>query len=403
MAPVAVNEHKIDLKINPANVDFHVKKGDSYKDDKGVVKLSKQQQDLSPYPDWLPTWNPNEKFGKLQPFKFVDPGFRGDPNYLNLFPLGGLDAVAHSHLSPKLGTEILDDSIQLSRLTGAQKDDLLLLVERRGVVVFRNQDLKDKGLQFNKEFGQHFGPLHIHPTSGAPQDYPEFHITYRKSNEAALKQLLLNTRTTTLWHSDVTYELQPPGITFFTQLQGPSTGGDTLFADCIEAYERLSDTMKGMIDNLKVIHTSKEQATDSTKRGGIERRPTVDSIHPLVRYHPVLKKKGLFLHKVFLKRIVGLKNEENEFLLKFLIEHIENTQDLQIRARYEPGTVVIWDNRRVLHSLCLDWTEDGVRHCYRITPQGERPVGSLEEFENWSVEKEYLNSARDEEIVDQYY
>lgn len=63
-------------------------------------------------------------------------------------------------LTPVIGTEIR--GLQLSQLSDAQKDELALLIAERGVVVFRDQDFKDVGIERQKEFGGYFGPLHIH-------------------------------------------------------------------------------------------------------------------------------------------------------------------------------------------------------------------------------------------------
>jgi len=57
------------------------------------------------------------------------------------------------------------------------------------------------------------------------------------------------------WHSDVTYEKQPPGTTFLYVLDGPSAGGDTLFANQAEAYNRLSDEFKQRLHGLKAVHS----------------------------------------------------------------------------------------------------------------------------------------------------
>ncbi|ODV94905.1 hypothetical protein PACTADRAFT_43257 [Pachysolen tannophilus NRRL Y-2460] len=399
MAPIAVDATEKLEHIQ--NLDFHVRKSESQVTKEGVVKVSEDQRKASKYPEFLPSWDPNQKYPALKPFKHKDRAFDGDSNYKNLFP-NGLESIAHSNLTPKLGTEIKDPNFQLSQLTDAQKNDLALLVERRGVVVFRDQDFKDKGPAFAKQWGSYFGPLHIHPTSGAPEGFPELHITYRKSNEALQQKLLESTTNTIAWHSDVTYELQPPGVTAFVQLDGPNTGGDTIFVDCVEAYERLSPTFQKMLDGLKVIHSSVDQANDSAKNGGIERRAHVNSIHPLVRYHPVLKKKCLFIHRNFPRKIVGLKEQESENLMNYLITHIESLLDAQVRGKYEPGTVVLWDNRRVLHSAVFDWFEPTVRHCFRITPQAERPVASEEEFNDWSVEKEEESLKEAKRILNRY-
>lgn len=52
--------------------------------------------------------------------------------------------------------------------------------------------------------------------------------------------------------------------------------------------------------------------------------------------------KALFVNEGFTKRIIGFKDEESEYLLKFLFDHIAKGSDFQIRASYEPGTVVVW-------------------------------------------------------------
>lgn len=64
------------------------------------------------------------------------------------------------NLTPGIGTEIR--GLQLSQLNDIQKDELALLIAERGVVVFRDQDFKDIGIEKQKEFGRYFGPLHIH-------------------------------------------------------------------------------------------------------------------------------------------------------------------------------------------------------------------------------------------------
>lgn len=64
--------------------------------------------------------------------------------------------------------------------------------------------------------------------------------------------------------------------------------------------------------------------------------------HPLVRRHPVTGEKALYVNQGFTRRIVGYKTEESEYLLKFLFDHIAKGSDFQIRARYKPGTVVVW-------------------------------------------------------------
>ncbi|GME91223.1 oxidoreductase activity protein [[Candida] boidinii] len=366
----------------------------------GVHSLSKNEKSLSNNPEWLPTWDSNQKYPKLLPFKHVDRALFGDAEYENLFKAADGE-VEHSQITPKFGTEV-KSGIQLSKLDDKAKDDLALLVAKRGVVVFRNQDFKKRGPAFVKEWGKYFGPLHIHPNSGAPAGFPEFHIVYRRagSGEEENKKTIFAHRThNVVWHSDITYELQPPGITALFSIKTPESGGDTTFADTIEAYDRLSPQFQKMLDGLQVAHTSREQAKGSIAQGGIERREAVDNIHPLVRWHPVLKKKVLFLQRGFGKRILGLKVEESDALLKFLFNHVESAHDLQLRANWEEDTVVLWDNRRVVHSAIFDWDTATSRHVIRLTPQAERPVASEEEYLNWDPEVELKSQEHIDQIL----
>jgi alpha-ketoglutarate-dependent taurine dioxygenase len=49
------------------------------------------------------------------------------------------------------------------------------------------------------------------------------------------------------------------------------------------------------------------------------------------------------LTEVVTTSIVGMKKEESDMLLGFLVNHIGRCLEHQVRVRWEPGTVVIWD------------------------------------------------------------
>lgn len=105
----------------------------------------------------------------------------------------------------------------------------------------------------------------------------------------------------------------------------------------------------------------------SGKRGGVVRREPVENVHPLVRRHPVTGEEALYVNRQFTRRIVGLKKEESgkssfcfrrflssvkpfeDTILNLLYDHIEKSADSQIRLKWEPGTVVVWDNRITTH------------------------------------------------------
>ncbi|KAJ5382999.1 Taurine catabolism dioxygenase TauD/TfdA [Penicillium concentricum] len=319
------------------------------------------------YPHYLPVWDHDEKYPPLEPFTHVEHGKDADPSFKDLL----IEGSKIQKLTPTIGSEVT--GIQLSKLTPAGKDQLALLVAQRKVVAFRDQDLADLPIQEALDFGSYFGRHHIHPTSGAPEGYPEIHLVHRSNDAWEFDEFLATRNSSVAWHSDITYEEQPPGTTFLYILDTPEVGGDTAFVDHVEAYNRLSPALKERLHGLKAVHSGVEQVEFSVRRGGIARREPVKNEHPLVRTHPVTGEKALFVNGGFTRSIVGLKKEESDALLGFLLNHISRGIDFQTRIRWAPGTVVVWDNRVTGHSVIVDWTTGERRHLARITPQAERP------------------------------
>ncbi|KAL2129180.1 hypothetical protein VTI74DRAFT_8108 [Chaetomium olivicolor] len=320
------------------------------------------------YPHYLPTWDGTKKYPPLEPFEHYEHGKDADTSYPNLLPKG---VVSVTHLTPTIGTEVR--GIQLSTLSNAGKDELARFVAERKVVAFRDQDFADLPIEKALEFGGYFGRHHIHPTSGAPEGFPEIHLVHRGAGDNSVDQFFANRTSSVAWHSDVSYEQQPPGTTFLYILDKPETGGDTLFVDAVEAYNRLSPLFRERLHGLKATHSAIEQANSSIARGGIKRREPVVNEHPIVRTHPATGEKAIYVNPQFTRDIVGFKKEESDALLKFLYDHLAFGADFQARVKWEERTVVVWDNRVTQHSALVDWKNGQRRHLARITPQAERP------------------------------
>jgi sulfonate dioxygenase len=261
----------------------------------------------------LPVYDNETKFPYTELFEFKDRGLEADKAKPNLLKAEGAKVAK---LTPRIGTEI--SGLQLSALTDVQKNELALLIAERGVVVFRDQDFKDIGPQKQKEFGQYFGRLHVHPVGAHVKDHIEFHNIYLGPDNLYRNQRRSSKLTTTGYHSDVSYEHQPPGITILTLLEVPSTGGDTGWASQVVAYERLSEPIKKLLEGLRAEHSGFPQADRARRDGHFVRREPVKSDHPIVRVHPVTGQKALFINPGFTKRIIGLKDEESDALLQLL-------------------------------------------------------------------------------------
>ena len=293
MAPVAIDQpltQTIAIQIK--------KNGTQYKDgNPGPARFDREAEingtadaPGARYKHYLPTWNPEQKYPPLVPFEHVDHGIHADKSlsvFLN-------DEVEREDLTPSIGSVF--NGVQLSSLTDEGKNQLALLAAQRKVLLFKNQDFTDLPIEDALKFGGYFGRLHIHPTSGSPEGYPEVHIVHRSTNDATSNILLKDRLNTITWHSDVTYEAQPPGTTFLYIFDKPTTGGDTVFTNMVEAYNRLSPAFQARLHGLEAVHSGIEQAEASRAGGGVVRREPITHQHPIVRTHPVTGEKALFVN-----------------------------------------------------------------------------------------------------------
>lgn len=338
------------------------------------------------YPQYLPTWDKSVHLPPLQEHEHIERGANVDDSYPNLLAAG----AKVNKVTGNIGADVY--GVQISKLSELGRNELAHFVAKNRVVgehpglahgmleatadvgaAFREQDFADIPLAEARDFVRYFGPLHIHPTSPAPAGFPEFHVVHRGAGETKDWSFFDDRLSSVAWHSDVTYERQPPSTTFLYMLDGPREGGDTIFSNNVLAYERLSPEFRKRLHGLQAVHSGLEQASNADARGGHVRREGVTSIHPLVRTHPATGEKALYVNPQFTRRIVGFKKEESDHLLKFLFDHIAYGQDFQARMKWASGTVVVWDNRVTSHTAIVDWTDGQRRHIVRLTPQAEKP------------------------------
>lgn len=183
-------------------------------------------------------------------------------------------------------------------------------------------------------------------------------------------------------HSDVTYENIPADYACLQIRQAPEVGGDTLWASAYEAYDRLSPAMRKYLEGLTALHKGLGFIQLAKKfnigefrenRGSPENvGQELEAVHPVVRTNPITGWKGLFVNREFTQSIVELTPGESDNLLEFLFDHVSDNHDCQVRFRWEPNSVAIWDNRCTFHNATFD-LDDGVREGTRGMSLGERP------------------------------
>ncbi|KAI9705432.1 MAG: hypothetical protein M1836_006187 [Candelina mexicana] len=315
--------------------------------------------------DLRPTF-PDFHWGPLTEVPYFDKGLLGHPQFKNL-----LDGVTDIFdYNPKIGTEI--HGIHLARLTDDQKNDLARLIATRGVVFFRDQD--DFDIEAQRELGMYFGKLHKHATTSVPRKpgLEDVHVVYTDENSKDQRAMFAPTF---LWHSDVTYELQPPSYTSLKLLTGPPRGGggDTLWASQYAAYDALSPFMQQYLENLSALHSADIQAEGSRALGRPVRRDPIITTHPLIRTNPVTGWKSLFFNPGFVTKIVGIPKVESDAVIRYLNEVIATTQEIHVRYQWRKNDVAFWDNRVCNHSASYGFAPHR-RHAVRVASHAERPV-----------------------------
>ncbi|SPO04459.1 related to E.coli dioxygenase [Cephalotrichum gorgonifer] len=338
------------------------------------------------YPDYMPLYDPLEKVEDIGTFEHFDPGHRADPSFTNLLST----ATKVTNLSPHVGTEI--EGVQLSQLSSAGLDELALLAAQRGALVFRDQDFGGIGFERQKEIVRHFGPLHIHGWAPHPAAGSEEHMVIYDHKDDLRVRKSWKGRSPVQWHTDQSPEPQTPGTTFICMLESPAAaGGDTLVSSSVQAFKSLSPRFRKRLEGLTAIHTNNDGVTQELKNGenAVMRRAELVQEHPVVIVHPVTKEKALYVNPVYTKKIVGFDQEESDYLLRFLFDHIAKRQDFQCRVRYEAGTVLVWDQRVTNHSQTLDYPAGERRHAFRLTPLANKPIPAKIEEDDGECEKDF--------------
>jgi alpha-ketoglutarate-dependent sulfate ester dioxygenase len=287
--------------------------------------------------------------------------------------------IAVEPVTPVIGAEIsgVDLGQPLDTETAAE---IRRAIQAWRVVFFRDQDLSNDQL---KALGRAFGPLTpAHPIAEGLEDHPEI---WERSVEDYRKRRIANDtappsrqppRDYKGWHIDITFVANPNRYSILYGVDIPAYGGDTLFANLIEAYDGLSPQIRTLVDGLQAVHrTSSYDSTQGrARRDGRSPGPFV-SLHPLVRVHPETGEKLLFLNPGTTSHIVGLKERESQALIDLLYGELTRPE-YQVRFHWRPKSLVIWDNQAVAHAGPIDYAHfDLPRTVRRITVAGELPKG----------------------------
>jgi taurine dioxygenase len=214
------------------------------------------------------------------------------------------------------------------RLADAVRDDALFSEIRAALLRHKVLFLRDQDLTRAEHvaFARRFGELEDHPVAGSDPGHPGLVRIYKTPEQP-------NDRYENSWHCDATWREAPPMGCVLRCVECPPVGGDTLWANMALAYERLPDAIKALIAPLRARHSIEctfGAAMPMDRRLALKAQYP-DAEHPVVRTHPETGEKVLF--------VIGQAA----------------IPEYQVRWRWQPGSVAIWDNRATQHYAAMDY------------------------------------------------
>ncbi len=224
------------------------------------------------------------------------------------------------------------------------------------MLTFPGQHVSDTGLL---AFAKRWGEVMQTPMLTYLDGYPGILRVYNRGKEAT---------PTEYWHPDSAYLEKPPAVSILAAQELPSAGGDTMWCNQYLAYESLSEGMKTYLEGLRAKFSGAKMARRTGHEGEVP-----FTYHPVVRTHPETNRKALYIsHPETVPAFENMTEAESRPILDYL--YAQGPQpDRSYRHVWQPGDVVMWDNRCTMHYAVHDHgAADRVMH--RITIAGDKPA-----------------------------
>ena len=273
-------------------------------------------------------------------------------------------------LTGVFGAEIILDDVR--HLDDSQVAELRALVCEHEVVVVRGQSLDvDEQVALSRRFGP-AGPV---PFIEPSPDHPEVIKVLKEAADGGAFNF------GGAWHSDFSFQPEPPSFTLLFAIDIPPYGGDTLWASMTAAWRHLSDDRRAELLSVTAVHTARDAYSRKMQplHSGLSAMSIVcddtandTELHPLVVRHPETRKDVLFFNRAYVRDLLGVEADRVQLLLDWLHAHTTDAR-FTLRHRWSAGDLVIWDNRSTQHYALNDYAGFR-RELHRTTVAGARPA-----------------------------
>ncbi|MOA03606.1 Alpha-ketoglutarate-dependent taurine dioxygenase [compost metagenome] len=230
-----------------------------------------------------------------------------------------------------------------------------LLLQNK-VLFLRDQDISRPD---HVAFARRFGALEDHPMAPTHPEAPGLVQIYKRPDQPI-------DRYENAWHTDGTWRETPAMGCVLRCVECPPVGGDTMWANMALAYEKLPVEVKEQIEGLRANHSFESSFAAAMP---IEKRLAMkaqypDAEHPVVRIHPETGEKILFVN-AFTTHFTNYHTRERvrfgqdanpgaSDLLRYLVSQAF-IPEYQVRWRWQPNSIAIWDNRSTQHYAVMDY------------------------------------------------
>lgn len=244
--------------------------------------------------------------------------------------------------------------IDLASLSDGDLAELRAVMCAHEVVVVRGQTLEPAQ---QSTFSARLGPFGEVPFIATMDEFPEVIRVVKEADEGAAFNF------GGAWHSDFSFQNEPPSFTILSAVDVPPWGGDTCFASMTAAWNALHEPMQIRLRALNAVHSARDAYSPKmqalhTGMSGMQivcdESANDHRVHPLVPVHPETGKELLFFNRAYVRDIENMPHDEAQSLMSFLHLHTTDVK-FMYRHRWQSGDVVIWDNRSTQHVALNDY------------------------------------------------
>jgi len=265
-------------------------------------------------------------------------------------------SIKVEQLTCAIGAELSNVNLGVASRDPGLVAEIRALLLRHKVLFVRDQDISRAD---HVALAERFGRLEDHPVAGSDPDHPGLVRIYKDLDSPAEHY-------ENAYHCDATWRQSPPMGCVLRCVETPAVGGDTIWVNMAEAYRRLPDDIKARIEGLRARHSIEASFGANmpieARLALHERFP--DAEHPVVRTHPETGEKVLFVN-AFTTHFTNYHTPERvrfgqdanpgaSQLLAYLVSQAY-IPEYQVRWRWQPNSVAIWDNRCTQHYAVMDY------------------------------------------------